>query len=118
MSWESVSLYLMSALYLVAGIFHVVKPKPFLQIVPPRLPYPLFLVYVSGAAEIALGVLLHVPSTRSLAAWGIIALLIAVFPANIYMAQLGERKTGVPKWALLVRLPFQFVLMAWAYFHT
>ncbi|MFC3976836.1 hypothetical protein ACFOUP_10650 [Belliella kenyensis] len=71
---------------------------------------------LAGGFEIILGIGLLFEETKSLAAFGIIALLIAVFPANIYMYQKGAK--GIPKWALLLRLPMQFLLIAWAYVYT
>jgi uncharacterized membrane protein len=112
------TLYLMAVLYVLAGSLHFVKPKMYLRIMPPYLPEPLFLVYLSGAIEIALGVLLFFGQTRSLAAWGVIALLIAVLPANIYMLQKGGEAFRMSDWVLWVRLPLQIVLMAWAFWYT
>lgn len=118
-------LYLMATLYIVAGVTHFLVPEAFAQIVPPMLPYPLALAYLSGLAEITLGVGLLIPRTRKLAAWGIIALLIAVFPANIYMAVSDVTVTGVfgrtldpsatVRWG---RLPLQVVLICWAWWYT
>ncbi|WP_317045582.1 DoxX family protein [Belliella buryatensis] len=71
---------------------------------------------LSGAFEIIFGVALLIESLRSYAAFGIIMLLIAVFPANLYMYQKGAK--GIPNWALLLRLPLQFILIAWAYYYT
>jgi uncharacterized membrane protein len=106
---------------IVIGVLHFVRPKPFVRIVPKYLPAPLALVYISGFFEIAGGVGLLVPGTRVAAAWGLIALYIAVFPSNIYMLthniSLNPRKP-IPRWALWARLPFQFVFMAWAYWFT
>jgi uncharacterized membrane protein len=59
-----------------------------------------------------------VPALQSLAAWRIIALLIAVFPANLYMYKLGGKAFHLPNWALLVRLPLQVLLIGWAYCYT
>ena len=112
------SIILASGFYVLVGIQHFVNPQWFVQIVPPYLPYPLQLVYISGFFEIALGLLLLIPSLRYFAAWGIILLLIAVFPANIYVAQtMGEVMNTTPllAWG---RLPFQFVFIAIAYWHT
>ncbi|MDH3203007.1 MAG: DoxX family protein [Myxococcales bacterium] len=103
------------------GVLHFVQPKPFVRIVPKYLPAPLALVYISGFFEIAGGVGLLVPATRVAAAWGLIALYIAVFPANIYMLTHNislNPKKPIPRWALWARLPVQFVLMAWAYWFT
>lgn len=108
----------MSAFYIVAGINHFVKPELYLPMMPPSLPFPLALVYLSGAAESGLGAALWVPGLRRRAAWGLIALLVAVFPANVRMFQLGGAAFGVPDWVLLWRLPFQLVFVAWAYVHT
>ncbi len=103
------------------GVLHFVRPKPFVLIVPKYLPAPLALVYISGAFEILGGVGLLIPDTRVWAAWGLIALYIVVFPANIYMLtdniSFNPRKP-IPRWALWARLPMQFVLMAWAYSFT
>jgi uncharacterized membrane protein len=118
-------LYAMGALYVVAGAMHFVVPGVYAQIVPPAFPRPLALVYLSGAAEILLGVGVIVPRTRRLAAWGLVALLIAVFPANVYMATHDVVLDGVPAWAATpsdaatwARLPFQVVLVAWAWWYT
>jgi uncharacterized membrane protein len=118
-------LYVMSAFYVVAGAMHFVIPGVYAQIVPPGLPQPLALVYLSGAAEILLGVGVIVPRTRRLAAWGLVALLIAVFPANVYMATHDVVLEGVPAWAnspsdaaTWARLPFQLVFVGWAWWYT
>ena len=118
-------LYVMASSYIVAGATHFLIPEAFAQIVPPMLPYPLALAYLSGLAEIVLGVGLLIPRTRKLAAWGVIALLIAVFPANIYMAVSDVTVTGVfgrtldpspaVRWG---RLPLQAVLICWAWWYT
>jgi uncharacterized membrane protein len=103
------------------GTLHFVRPKPFVRIVPKFLPAPLALVYISGFFEIAGGVGLLIPATRIAAVWGLVALYIAVFPANIYMLTHNislNPKKPIPRWALWVRLPFQFVFMAWAYWFT
>ena len=110
-------LILMSVFYSVAGLMHFIRPKIYLKIMPPYLPKPLLLVYLSGVAETGLGLLLLVPEMRSLAACGIIALLTAIFPANLYMAQ-QPRRFKIPRWVLLVRLPVQGLLILWAYLYT
>ena len=114
----TIGLILMAVFYIFAGIMHFVKPKMYLSIMPPYLPAPLLLVYLSGVAEVGLGALLLVPGFTPLAAWGIIALLVAVFPANIYMYQQGGAKFGMSDIFLLARLPLQAVLIAWAYLYT
>lgn len=84
---------------------------------PPSVPWPAALISISGVAEIAGGLGLLLPRTRKLAAIGLIALLIAVFPANIYAAFHGMQIGGrtVPPWILWGRLPLQVVLIAWVY---
>jgi uncharacterized membrane protein len=100
-----------------AGAMHFLRPEPYLQMMPSALPAPGALVAISGLAEIAGGLGLILPATRRLAAWGLIALFVAVFPANLNMAlndlPLGD--TVVPTWALWARLPLQALLIAWAY---
>ncbi len=116
-----VALWLLGLGMIAIGILHFVQPKPFVRIVPKFLPAPLALVYISGFFEIAGGVGLLIPATRVAAAWGLIALYIAVFPANIYMLTHNislNPKKPIPKWALWARLPFQFLFMAWAYWFT
>jgi uncharacterized membrane protein len=115
---KTITLFIMATLYVLAGSWHFVRPKIYLKIMPPYLPAPLFLVYLSGAIEMALGLMLYFPATRSLGAWGVIALLIAVFPANIYMFQKGGESFHLPNWALLARLPAQLLLMLWAWVYT
>lgn len=106
---------------LTAGVAHFILPQPFIDIVPDYLPAAALLVYISGAAEIAGGLGLLLPKTRQAAAWGIVALLIAVFPANIHMAINHTIPAGMPEppaWALWARLPLQFVMILWAGSHT
>jgi uncharacterized membrane protein len=100
--------YLMAALFVGAGVMHFVSPKVYVRIVPPVFPFPEVLVAVSGAAEIAGGFGLLVSRVRRSAAYGLVALLIAVFPANIYMAMDGLM---LPAWILWARLPLQLVLI-------
>ena len=109
--------FLLAILMVGAGITHFVNPDFFLKIMPPYLPLHLVLVYLSGCFEIALGGLLLVPRFSRLAAWGIIALLIAVFPANIYLFQNQELLPASPMVHLL-RLPLQIVFILWAYWFT
>lgn len=110
-------LYLMALAYVAAGIYHFVNPKLYMKIMPPYLPYHLQLIYISGAIEIALGVLLIPESTRPIAAWLIIFLLVAVFPANIQMAINFWQKNSSSLWMAIARLPLQVVLiwLAWLF---
>jgi uncharacterized membrane protein len=109
---------LFALIFIAAGILHFASSEPFLRIMPPALPFPLLLVYLSGACEIALGVSLLIPKSTRLAAWGLIALLIAVFPANIYMALNTQLFPDIDPLLIYLRLPLQVVLIAWAYWFT
>ena len=118
---KPVLLWPMAGVYLLAGVMHFVNAGFFIRIVPDYLPWHAGLVYVSGVCEIVLGLLVLLPATRVFAAWGIMALLIAVFPANVNM--LVHRiplQEGVPPnvLALWIRLPFQGVLIALAWWYT
>src|SRR5262245_36586782 len=109
--------WLFGAFFVAAGIGHLVNPGLYLKIMPPYLPWHGPLVLLSGLIEIVLGILLLVPRTSRLAAWSLIALLIAVFPANIYLYQHQEILPLDPRLHWL-RLPFQGVLILWAYAYT
>jgi uncharacterized membrane protein len=113
--------YLLVAFMVSTGALHFIAESFFLQIVPPPLPWPLALVYLSGAIEITLGVLLLPERTRRLASYLLAALFVAVFPANIYMAVSNVQLVGMPEWfvqpsplALWLRLPLQLVFIVWA----
>ena len=106
-----------AAIFLLSGVGHFVANDVYMKIMPPYLPYHRGLVLVSGLFEVVLGVLLLVSATSRLAAWGLIALLVAVFPANVFMYQHPEA-FGVPPTLLLLRLPFKGVLILWAYAYT
>ncbi|ATW87589.1 putative membrane protein [Halohasta litchfieldiae] len=117
-------LYVLGPAFVVAGVLHFVVPELYVQIIPPIFPAPLFLVYLSGVAEIAVGIGLLIPRTQQLAAWSTVALLIAIFPANVYMATHGVVIDGMPgggnpselvRWG---RLPLQGVLILWALWYT
>lgn len=81
-----ITIILMSCFYMNVGVKHFIEPEWFLQIMPPNFPFHLASVYISGFLEVSFGFLLLIPKTRYYAAWGLILLLIAVFPANIYLA--------------------------------
>jgi uncharacterized membrane protein len=108
----------MGVLYVVAGVGHFVLTRTYEGIMPDYLPAHHELVLLSGAAEIAGGLGLLIPQTRRVAAWGIIVLLIAVIPANVWMVQHPERFPGVPLWAMWLRLPLQLPLIWWAWRYT
>jgi uncharacterized membrane protein len=99
---------------MAGGTGHFVGPEFYAAIVPPFFPSPMTLVVVSGLAEIAGGVGLLTRRWRRAAGWGLLALLVAVYPANIYMALHPERY-HFPAWALWARLPLQFVFMGWVW---
>lgn len=107
----------LSLAMVAVGITHFVNPGTYVAMVPPQLPSPLALVYVSGVAEIAGGVGLMIPRLRRLSSFGLIALYIAVFPANVHMALAGLPFAGhaVSAWVLWGRLPLQVLFIAWAY---
>ena len=111
---QSLFCFGIGSLFIGAGIKHFTNPAPFVAIVPQFLPAPLMLVYVSGVFEILGGLGLWIPRLRFWAAWGLLALLLAVFPANINMAihRIPFGDAQLPVWALWVRLPLQFLLMA------
>jgi uncharacterized membrane protein len=111
-------LYVMAVIYGIAGINHFRNPRLYLKIIPPFFSNPKLLNTITGIVEITLGVLLCIPQTTVFAAWGIILLLVAVFPANLYMFQNDKVGLGLPKWVRLIRLPLQLVLIYWAYQYT
>lgn len=115
-----VSIWSMSALYIAVGIRHFTDPEFFLNIVPPALPFPSELVYITGAWEVLVGVFLWFPRTRSIAGWGTIILLVVVFPANVYlsMEEAPQLALGITRRQALIRLPFQLPLMLLAFWHT
>lgn len=112
--------WLLTVFMVGAGANHFIVPGTYAAMIPDALPAHLALVYISGVAEIAGGLGLILPATRRLAAWGLIALLVAVFPANVNMAvnhlPLGDRP--VEPWLLWARLPLQAILIAWAWWFT
>jgi len=118
---ERAVLWLLSIAMVAVGVGHFTNPEPFIRIVPAYLPAPAALVYISGAAEIAGGVGVLLPRTRRAAAWGLILLYLAVFPANINMAihsiQI-DPNNPMPIWAMWARLPFQALFIATAWWFT
>ncbi len=110
--------YILAVLFLITGILHFVKPKLFTNIMPDYIPYHLAMVYISGVAEIIGGLGILFEKTQLWAGWGLILLLIAVFPANINMAVESIQKSGYASLFSIVtilRLPLQFVLIYWVY---
>ncbi|MCP5056459.1 MAG: DoxX family membrane protein [bacterium] len=118
---KTILLWVMAVLYMFAGYNHLVNPAFYVAIMPPELPNPEWLNVISGLAEIVLGVFLLEPRTRVLAAWGLIALLIAVFPTNVYVAveNVGTEGPGSGNaMANMIRLPFQALFILWAWWYT
>ena len=111
---KALFLYIQAFAYIAAGLNHFINPKMYLAIMPPYVPAHHLMVVLSGVAEVILGIGLLFPATRSLSAWGLILLLIAVFPANVYMAT-SSRFRKFPAWLRWARLPLQAVLIWWAY---
>lgn len=109
----------LTVVMVAAGANHFINPPPYLGMMPAELPVSthLPLVYLSGVFEILGGLGLILPATRRLAAYGLIALFVAVFPANLNMAlnDLPLGKDHVPSWALWARLPLQIGFILWAY---
>ena len=101
--------------FLLAGLMHFLRPRPYVAIVPEALPRKREIVFVSGVAEIAGGAAVLVPATRRLGGWWLIATLLAIFPANVNMAVNADRFRVVPEPLLWVRLPLQGALIAWVW---
>ena len=119
---KTILLWVMALAYIGAGFNHLMNPDFYVRIIPPWLPNPEWLNLLSGLAEIVLGVYLLEKRVRVLAAWGIIALLVAVFPANLYVAMenlgpSGEPGTG-PGALHWIRIPFQGLFIVWAWWYT
>ena len=110
--------YLFAAIFIFAGFNHFRDPGFYLRIMPPYLPWPSALHLTAGFFEIVLGVMLLIQRFQRLAAWGLIALLLAIYPANIHMAVNRHLYPDVPMVFHWIRLPLQFVLIAWAWWFT
>jgi len=109
---------LLAVLFVGSGVWHFLHTGTYVATMPAYLPSHTLLVQISGLAEILGGVGLLVPQTRRAAAWGIIALLVAVWPANINMAIHHAQFSGMPVWALWARVPLQVPLIWWAWVYT
>lgn len=115
---KRILLWVMAAFYVFGGFNHLLNPDFYVAIIPPGLPNPEWLNVLSGLAEIVLGVYLLEPRVRVLAAWGIIALLIAVFPANVWVALHNVGIGGPDAVFNYIRLPFQALFIVWAWWYT
>lgn len=116
--FKLISKVFFALLFIGAGANHFRVPQFYESIMPPYLPWHYVLVILSGIAEILLGIGLLIPQLSVYAAWGLILLLLAVFPANIHMAMHPEQYPNIPTIALWIRLPLQLVLIAWAFWYT
>jgi uncharacterized membrane protein len=110
--------YLLAIFFVLAGLNHFLRTEFYLHIMPPYLPWPRMLVYLSGALEVLLGVMVMIPRWSSVAGWGLVLLLIAVIPANIHMAVNSYLYPEYSRTLLLLRLPVQLILIFWAYWST
>ena len=114
MTLRLLSRYVLAVLFVGAGLLHFLRPATYLAIMPPQLPQPLLLVYVSGLFELLGGLGLLWSRTRRLAGWGLLVLLVAVFPANVYMALI-HAQLHIPAWVAWGRLPLQPLLLWWVW---
>ena len=107
--------YFLGSIFILSGVLHFFKSEFYLKLMPSFLPYPRELVYASGVAALVLGLLLIFFGRSRIVSWGAILYLIAVFPANVHMALHPEIFPTIPAWVSWVRLPFQGLLIYWAY---
>lgn len=107
----------MAFLYISAGIMHFIRPKMYMRIMPKYLPNHKFLVLLSGISEIVLGIALCFNSSRAFAIYGIIAMLAVFLLVHVYMLSSEKAGAGIPQWILILRIPLQFALMAWAWLY-
>lgn len=119
-SFRPFTIYVMSIMYIFIGIRHFTDPQYFLDIVPPQLPFKLFLVYFTGLIEVVGGVAILAPKTRKAGAYLLILLLVSVFPANIYLyiSETPQNLLGISKIDALIRMPFQAPLILLAFWHS
>lgn len=110
--------YLLSLFYVLAGVNHFLNPNLYMEIMPGFLPWHYLLVIISGILEIILGIIVLIPSLRRYGAWGIIFLLIVIFPANIQMAVNWYYDDNPYLWLTIIRLPIQILLITWAWVYT
>ena len=118
--YKTLTIFVMGIMYVFIGIKHFTDPQYFLEIVPPQLPFKLFLVYITGLMEIIGGAAILSLKTRKMGAFLLIFLLVSVFPANIYLyaSEFPQNALGVSKMDALIRMPFQIPLILLAYWHS
>ena len=108
----------MVLLYVAAGLNHFYNTRMYMRIMPPYIPYPLAMVYISGVCEVLFALLLLPAATQHIGAWLLIMLLVAVFPANVQMAVDFWHKHNPHLWIAILRLPLQIPLIYWAWLYT
>ena len=118
LKFRTVMKYLLAISFIGAGLNHFANPEFYMRIMPPYLPWPSALHLIAGFFEFVFGVMLLIPRFQKWAAWGLIALLLAVYPANIHMAVNRHLYPELGMTFHWIRLPFQFVLIAWAWWYT
>ena len=118
--YKLLTIYVMSFMYVFIGIRHFTNPQYFLDIVPPQLPFKLFLVYFTGLIEVIGGAAILSSKTRKAGAYLLIFLLVSVFPANIYLyvSEIPQSLLGISKMDALIRMPFQIPLILLAFWHS
>ena len=118
--YKILTIFVMGVMYVFIGIKHFTDPQYFLDIVPPQLPFKLFLVYLTGLIEVVGGVAILAPKTRKAGAYLLIFLLVSVFPANIYLyvSETPQSLLGISETDALIRMPFQIPLILLAYWHS
>ena len=115
---KTVTIFIMSFFYVLVGIDHFKNPDWYIKIIPPVLPFKLEMVYFSGLFEILFGFLLLFKKTRKISGWGLVFLLLAVYPANIYLAITNGEAMNTTAYIAWGRLPIQFLLIGLAYWHA
>ncbi len=114
---EPTGLYIMAGIYILAGSMHFIRPKMYMRIMPRYLPYHKILVYLSGIAEILLGIGLYIPALKTISLFGIMAMLAVFLLVHFYMLSEEKASAGIPKWILILRIPLQFGLIYWAWIY-
>ncbi len=118
--YKTATIYIMSLLYIIVGIKHFTDPNFFIYIIPDYINWKYEAVYISGFVEVILGLLLIFKKSRKLASYGLILLLIAVFPANVYLyeSEIAQQSLNISKNQALIRMPFQIPLILIAFWHS
>tara|TARA_B100001250_G_scaffold340163_1_gene307751 strand:- start:25 stop:417 length:393 start_codon:yes stop_codon:yes gene_type:complete len=115
---KTVTIFIMSFFYVLVGVDHFKNPDWYIKIIPPVLPFKLEMVYLSGFFEILFGILLLFKKTRQISGWGLVLLLLAVYPANLYLAITNGEVMNTTPYIAWGRLPIQFLFIGLAYWHA